>query len=58
MSAFGWITLGATVVLAISVTKSRSAENILDHDVAGGCYAVATIALTVMAISGALTVFI
>jgi hypothetical protein len=42
----------------ISVAKSRSAENILDHDLAGGCYAVATIALTVMAISGALTVFI
>jgi hypothetical protein len=58
MSAFGWITLGATVVLVISVAKSRSAENILDHDLAGGCYAVATIALTVMAISGALTVFI
>ena len=58
MSVFGWITLGATVVLVISVTKSRSAENILDHDLAGGCYAVATIALTVMAISGALTVFI
>lgn len=58
MSAFGWITLGATVVLVISVMKSRSAENILDHDLAGGYYAVATIALTVMAISGALTVFI
>lgn len=58
MSAFGWITLGAAVVLVISVKKSRSAENILDHDLAGGCYAIATIALTVIAISGALTAFI
>jgi len=57
MSALGWITLCAAVVLVISVAKSRSAVNLLDHDSAGGWAGIATIAVTVIVVSGALSLF-
>ena len=57
MSAFGWIILCAAVMLVVSVAKSRSAENLLDHEMAGGWLAIATIAVAVMLISGTLNFF-
>ena len=57
MSAFGWIALFAAVMLVVSVVKSRSAENLLDEDMAGGWLAIATIAVAVMVISGTLSFF-
>jgi hypothetical protein len=58
MSAFGWIALGAIVVFVIALVMGRSAAKKINLDEAGGCYAIATIALTVMVVSGALTIFI
>jgi hypothetical protein len=59
MSAVGWIALVSAVVFVGSIARGRWFEGkILDADLCGGYYAIGTIALAVLVISGALSVFI
>ena len=59
MSVVAWIAVTPAIVFVVSIARGRWFEaKILDADSSGGYYAIGTIALAMLVISGALSVFI